>query len=147
MRNRWTAAAAFVAAAALALGACGGGDDSSDDGGGGDNGPVNTEGAVDETGSTEVAVAARDNVFEPETVTVDAGTTVTWTNDGRNDHNILDASDAYSDATATPFEVEAVAFTPGDEYSATLDEPGTYAYYCSLHGTPTGGMIGTIVVE
>jgi plastocyanin len=29
-----------------------------------------------------------------------------------------------------------------------LDEPGDYAYYCSLHGTPTAGMIGGLrVVE
>lgn len=146
MQRRWMTMAALVATGALALGACSSdGNDSGD--GGNDKGPVPTEGAVDETGSTEVAVAARDNVFEPETVTVDAGTTVTWTNEGRNDHNIADASEAYTDATATPFEVEAVAFTPGDQYTATLDEPGNYAYYCTLHGTPTGGMIGTIIVE
>jgi plastocyanin len=28
------------------------------------------------------------------------------------------------------------------------DTPGTYAYYCTLHGTPDGnGMVGTVVVE
>ena len=42
--------------------------------------------------------------------------------------------------------VEADDFTPGDDYSHRFTEPGTYAYYCSLHGTTTKGMVGTIVV-
>ncbi|MCZ7529147.1 MAG: plastocyanin/azurin family copper-binding protein [Acidimicrobiia bacterium] len=145
MRRRWVSAAAAAAACALLVGACGG--DDSGDGASSDKVPVPTEDAVNETESTEVAVAATDNVFNPETVTVSAGTTITWANGGRNDHNIVDASEGWTDADPAPFEVDAVAFTPGDEYTFTVDEPGTYAYYCSLHGTPTGGMIGTVIVE
>ena len=26
------------------------------------------------------------------------------------------------------------------------DEPGEYAYYCSIHGTKTAGMTGTVTV-
>ena len=39
-------------------------------------------------------------------------------------------------------------FDPGDEGAVTFDEVGDFPYYCSLHGTPTKGMIGGIrVVE
>ena len=27
-----------------------------------------------------------------------------------------------------------------------FDEPGEYPYYCTLHGTETAGMVGTIRV-
>jgi len=34
-----------------------------------------------------------------------------------------------------------------DTYELTFDAPGTYAYYCPIHASPTGGMIGEVVVE
>lgn len=84
-------------------------------------------------------VAALDNTFRPEDIQVRPGTTVVWTNRGRNDHDVLPTEgDAWG--------VEVADFTPGDVYSATFDEPGTYDYYCSIHGTKTAGMIGTVVV-
>jgi plastocyanin len=46
----------------------------------------------------------------------------------------------------------AVAFaspTPGvnQTFSVTLSVAGTYQYFCSIHGTATSGMRGTIVVN
>ena len=35
---------------------------------------------------------------------------------------------------------------PKATYSHVFDQPGTYAYFCTIHGTATAGMIGTIVV-
>jgi len=32
-------------------------------------------------------------------------------------------------------------------YELTFDTPGTYRYYCPIHGDPQGGMIGDVVVE
>lgn len=32
-------------------------------------------------------------------------------------------------------------------YELTFDTPGTYRYYCALHGDPEGGMVGDVVVE
>lgn len=99
----------------------------------------------DDTASTsgvdEVTVEALDNVFgdEPHQERIEPGGTVTWENVGRNDHNVISVDGA-------PFGVGEAEFGPGDEYSATFDEPGVYAYYCSLHGTTTDGMIGTVLV-
>lgn len=87
----------------------------------------------------EVAVSAIDNTFRPETLTVQAGTTVVFTNDGRSEHNVLTVE-------GEGWGVETTGFLPGDEYRHRFTEPGTYHYYCSLHGTETKGMVGTIVV-
>jgi plastocyanin len=73
-------------------------------------------------------------------VRVVSGTQVVWTNRGRNDH---DVQPVHRDA----FGVMPAAFVPGDSYSHVFATPGTYAYYCTLHGTKTKGMVGTVVVE
>jgi plastocyanin len=85
-------------------------------------------------------VDAIDNSFLADTVTVAAGSTVTWTNNGRNDHNIVpvDANEK--------FGVQLADFKPGASYSHMFAQPGTYRYFCSIHGTKTKGMTGTVVV-
>jgi plastocyanin len=75
------------------------------------------------------AISVQDNQFEPEVVEVAAGDTVTWNWEGDNDHNVVGdgfQSDVQSDGS----------------FTQRFDEPGTYAYGCSLHG----GMRGTVVV-
>jgi plastocyanin len=89
------------------------------------------------TAST-VTVIALDNTFRPDMVEVSVGATVVFVNKGRNDHDVLSVE---SDWGAT---VEV--FAPGDEYQHVFDRPGTYRYYCSLHGTSEVGMTGTVVV-
>lgn len=128
----------FLLVAALVLGACGG----NDDGGGGTAGSLDGKDFVDQTGTEQVTIEAIDNSFRPEYVEISAGTTVTFENRGRNPHNVLPADEGAFAA------IEAGDFGPGDSGTITFDEPGDYAYYCSLHGTPTAGMIGGIrVVE
>jgi len=88
-----------------------------------------------------VDVDARDNTFDPEATEVAAGTDVRFTNVGRNEHNVIPVSD-----DQTELLVETDALGPGDEAVVRLTEPGTYRYYCSIHGTARAGMIGTIEV-
>lgn len=87
-----------------------------------------------------VTVKSLDNSFRPETIEVVAGTEVSWTNDGRNDHNVLPTDDA------ADWGVGEDEFVPGAEYARVFDTPGVYPYYCSIHGTKDVGMIGTVVV-
>jgi plastocyanin len=94
----------------------------------------------DRTGQAEVAVQARDNTFVSAYITVDVGTTVTWTNRGRTEHNVLPAVDG----AFTPIETDQLE--PGMSASITFEEPGDYPYYCSLHGTKTKGMVGAVRV-
>ena len=89
--------------------------------------------------SGSVTVTAEDNNFVPQTLTVTEGTEVTFTNDGRNQHNVMAVA-------ATPFSVETASFEPGESFSWKASKPGTYTYYCSIHGTATAGMTGTIQV-
>ena len=94
----------------------------------------------DLTGESTVSVQARDNSFVKPYIEVSAGTTVDFTNKGRNQHNVIPTTEG---AFA---EIPADAFQPKAEDSITFTVPGDYAYYCSLHGTPDKGMIGAIRV-
>lgn len=90
---------------------------------------------------TRVGVGVIDNAFEPEALEVAAGTEVVFINHGRSDHNVVPVAD---DQEVIRVRIEDLA--PGSSASRRLTEPGTYAYYCSIHGTETAGMIGTITV-
>lgn len=94
----------------------------------------------DRTGSAVVEIDAVDNAFRPAYVEISPGTTVTFTNRGRTQHNVLPVAEGAFD----PIEVDELE--PGTSRSLTFDEPGDYPYYCSLHGTTTKGMVGAIRV-
>lgn len=89
-------------------------------------------GQSDEAG--KVTVEIRDFAYGPETVTIPAGGTVTWTNQDPAPHT----------ATARDREVlQSGTLDQGESYSQTFDTPGTYEYFCEFHA----GMKGTIIVE
>jgi plastocyanin len=101
--------------------------------------PTNSPVTLAPVRSGTVKISARDNSFIQDKVTVALGSTVVWTNDGRNDHNIVAVGD-------TPFHVETANFGPKATYEYVPRTPGTYRYYCSIHGTDTKGMPGTVQV-
>ena len=79
------------------------------------------------------------NRFEPANVTIAAGTTVTWTWVGGL-HDVT--------ATGNPvFPSSGAPVAAPKTFSHTFSTPGTYLYFCSVHGSPTDGMRGTIVVQ
>ena len=143
-RRRAALALTALLLAAGGAAACGGDDDGGDGGlaSGDGDGEVPT-GVPDDVvvlDGSEVDVQALDNTFRAQNVQVRPGTTVTWTNVGRNEHDVLPVEgDAWG--------VEVDGFQPGDVYSHTFGDPGVYHYYCSIHGTTTAGMIGAVVVE
>jgi len=87
-----------------------------------------------------VRVRSLDNSFRTEVTEVVVGTEIWWTNDGRNEHDVLPVDPTQE------WGAERDVFQPGDEYRHTFLEPGTYEYYCSIHGNEVAGMVGTIVV-
>jgi plastocyanin len=89
-----------------------------------------------------VTVQVIDNSFRPPELDIAAGTEVVFENRGRNDHNVLPKGDP----TGSAWGVQKEQFAPGASYSHVFTEPGTYAYYCSIHGTDAVGMVGTITV-
>jgi plastocyanin len=103
--------------------------------------PATTQGGAPATAGEpapeSVTVQSIDNSFRPERLEISAGTEVVWVNRGRNAHDI---------ESDFGFGVTADEFAPGDEYRYVFTEPGEYPYYCTIHGTETAGMIGTVVV-
>ncbi|MEO6652732.1 MAG: plastocyanin/azurin family copper-binding protein [Ilumatobacteraceae bacterium] len=87
-----------------------------------------------------VPVVALDNIFRPDAVVVQVGDEVTWENRGQNDHNVLAV-------VGDDWGVQVDDFVPGASYSHVFTVPGEYAFYCSIHGTTTFGMVGTVMVE
>ena len=84
------------------------------------------------TGANDVFI--QNYAFSPSTLTVGAGTTVTWTNSDSAAHTIV------SD-TGGVFESPSIA--NGKTYSYTFNTPGTYSYHCGIHPS----MKATIVVQ
>jgi plastocyanin len=95
----------------------------------------------------EKQVVAIDNNFLPQNLTITAGTKVTFTNRGRNPHNIIPVDDtAHVNDSAKVWGALDSQFQPKAQYSYVFDRTGTFTYYCTIHGSPKGGMFGTITV-
>lgn len=127
----------------LTLVACGSDDNNSgkdnlSDDGGGETPELENVVQID---GPEADVKVLDNSFNDENIQVKPGTKVVWTNDGQQDHDII-AVDGDDDWGIEPEDFEA-----GDVYEHTFEEPGTYRYYCSLHGSEDSGMVGAVVVS
>ena len=82
---------------------------------------------------TAASVTIRDFAFDPLAITVSAGATVTWTNEGPSGHTV----------TADDGSFDSMVIAPGSLFEMTFDTPGTYAYHCKPHPD----MTATIVVE
>ena len=80
------------------------------------------------------------SAFNPATRTVAVGTTVTWMNQDGFAHTVT-----YSSGAGAAFDAGSVP--GGGSYQHTFTVAGTVQYYCTIHGTPTTGMRGTIVVQ
>jgi plastocyanin len=86
------------------------------------------------TGGDEQRVEIADLAFNPETLNVAAGSTVTWVSaDPDLPHTSTSDDEIWTSGT----------LNEGDDFSVIFDEPGTFAYFCEVHPT----MRGSIVVE
>lgn len=97
-----------------------------------------------------VHVDIRDIRFRPETLTVEAGTTVQWMNHDRVQHTVTPTDKALWGSEGSGDD-PADWMDQGDMYAFTFTEPGTYDYYCIPHAYQADdgawrGMVGTVVV-
>ena len=77
--------------------------------------------------------------YDPSTVTISAGGTVTFVNSDTAPHTVTSGT-----ATDGPDGVWDSSLIMIDmSYSVTLDNPGTYDYFCMVHPW----MDGTVIVE
>jgi plastocyanin len=75
--------------------------------------------------------------FSPSTVTVQVGQPVCWSWSQSIAHNVHADDDSFTSGAPS---------TDGN-FQTTFNTPGTYGFYCQVHGSLTGGMRGTIVVQ
>ena len=85
-------------------------------------------------------LATATNKFEPATLEVPAGTTVTWKNEGG--FHTVTGGESSADP-ASPIGDNALP-AAGATVEVTFDKPGTYPYFCQPHVSQ--GMKGEIVV-
>jgi plastocyanin len=79
--------------------------------------------------TTEVKI---DNFsFGPGTLTVPAGTTVTWTNRDDIPHTAVSTEGAF----------KSKVMDTDEKFSYTFTKPGTYPYFCSIHPKMTGKVV------
>ncbi|WP_082145075.1 cupredoxin domain-containing protein [Microvirga massiliensis] len=84
--------------------------------------------------ATRAAQVSVDNfTFSPPTLTVTAGTTVTWTNADDIPHTIV----------AQDHSFRSKALDTDGSFSFTFTAAGEYDYFCSLHPH----MVGKIIVK
>ena len=144
MRRRIALALATV----LLLGAAGCSSDSSTDEGARSDATTTTtiEATTTEPAADAVtgdAVGTSGSSYDPATLQVAPGTTVTFTNAGGTHSVTPDDAAAWGDAGAPTSDWA----TSGATYAHRFDTPGTYAYHCSVHGSTGGkGMAGVVVV-
>ena len=74
-----------------------------------------------------------DFAFEPATLTVPVGATVTWTNAGSRPHTV----------TADDASFDSGRLDPGEQFSQTFDQPGTFTYFCGFHPDMQGSIVVT----
>jgi len=76
--------------------------------------------------------------FDPQTITVNVGDTVTWQHNGQFTHTV----------TADDGSFDSGAMNSTQTFSHTFTTIGTFRYYCQFHGAKGGvGMAGTVVVQ
>jgi plastocyanin len=130
--NRIRSALTIVA---VALAGCGGGSEpSAPTNNGGTTGPAGATGpAAGPISTNQVSVGSAS--FDPSSIVVTTGTTVTWTWTTPVTHNVT--------FNATGLGGSGDLGGTGSTYSKTFSTVGTFGYQCTIHS----GMVGTVKVE
>jgi plastocyanin len=112
------------------------GNDYDDHSGGGDPNPApNCEGVQ---AKITISGTTSSPVFSPASVTIDRGQPVCWTWSATSMQHSVKSDDGTFSSGA-----------PANDgtFQRTFSNAGTFGYYCQVHGSPTGGMRGTVIVR
>ncbi len=88
----------------------------------------------DSTSSKQNRIEIKDFAFNPQTITVKSGETVTWINRDEEPHTIVSVGKQFKKSTALDTD---------QEFTLTVGAPGTYDYFCSVHPKMTGTIVVT----
>ena len=89
--------------------------------------------SAQDAGVGDAQVNVVDFAFEPSSVTIPAGATVTWTNTGSRPHTV----------TADDGSFDSGNLAPGESFTHTFTEAGSISYHCNYHPN----MVATVVVN
>jgi len=81
--------------------------------------------------SSNAAVKIDNFSFGPSDITVQTGTTVTWTNNDDVPHVVASEDKVF----------KSKALDTEDRFSFTFTKPGTYNYYCAIHPKMTAKIV------
>jgi plastocyanin len=95
-------------------------------------GPAASPAAAPATAPKTVEVKIDNFSFAPATITVKAGTEITWTNADDIPHTVV------SDDHAT---FKSRVLDTDEKFTFTATKPGTYSYFCSIHPKMTGKVV------
>jgi plastocyanin len=83
--------------------------------------------------ATPNKIEVKDFMFSPTTLTVEAGTQVSWVNKDDEPHTVVSDTGLFRSG----------ALDTDESFSFKFDKPGTYHFTCSIHPR----MVGTIIVK
>jgi len=69
--------------------------------------------------------------FTPNTLTVKAGTQITWTNADDIPHTVVSDDQSF----------KSKVLDTDEKFTFTASKPGTYSYFCSIHPKMTGKVV------
>ena len=85
------------------------------------------------SGSGGASASIIDFGFQPASITVKAGSTVTWKNTGSVTHTV----------TAGDGSFDSGQVAAGSSFQHTFTTAGTFAYHCTIHSSMTGTVVVT----
>lgn len=130
--NKWLALTGSCLA--LAFAGCGG-DDKKESSGGSSPPPAETESSGGSSGGG-VKVSMKAIQFNPKSVTVSKGGTVTWTNDESVGHDVTKTGGPGADFKSG----EPGAMQAGDTFKQKFATAGKVDYVCTVHPSMTGSV-------
>ena len=68
--------------------------------------------------------------FNPSTITVASGTTITWTNKDEFEHTVTSNTGIF----------DSGPISPNGTFSHTFNTVGSFSYHCSIHSTMTASV-------
>ncbi len=80
---------------------------------------------------TTSTVDMENTSYQPDSIEVEVGTEVTWVNQDGIDHTVTGENGQFDSRT----------IEPGEEFTFTFDEPGTYEYSCTFHPSMEGEVL------
>ena len=90
-------------------------------------------------------LSIKNMAFSPRTITVTAGTRVTWKNADGTVHNVTSANSIKTTARITGM-FSSGSLSNGQSFSFKFKKKGTFFYECTIHASMTA-MHGKVIVK